>query len=133
LDDPVGAFDHVGLVFNHDQRVTVVDQLLQGGDQFADVVTVEPGCRLIEKEENTWLILVLATAALLAGANSGEVANQFEPLGFAAGKRIERLAEREVTKPDSLERFEAAGDGGNLVIKTARFVDGHFENVVDRA
>ncbi len=46
------------------------------------------------------------------------MSNQLEPLRFAAGKRVERLPQPQVTEPDFLEHFQAVGN-----LRAARVVD----------
>ena len=38
VDDPIGGFDHIQVVFNHDYRVSVVAQPVQDLQQQVDVV-----------------------------------------------------------------------------------------------
>jgi len=66
-----------------------------------------------------------------------EVADEFEPLAFPAGKGVERLAEPEIPEPDVLKHRQRTDDVASrldLQLREERggAVDGHFEDVVDR-
>ena len=49
--DPVGGLDHVEVVLDHHDRVAVVAQAVQHGEQVLDVVEVQAGGRLVEDVE----------------------------------------------------------------------------------
>ena len=51
VDDPVGGLDDVEIVLDDDDRVALVDQLVQHLEQLGDVVEVEAGGRLVEDVE----------------------------------------------------------------------------------
>ena len=51
IDDPVGDLHHVEVVFDDDDRVSAVDQLVQHVDQLADILEMEPRSRLVEDIE----------------------------------------------------------------------------------
>ncbi len=83
VDDPVGRFDHVQIVLDHQHRVAGVDEVVQHLQQHLDVGEVQAGRRLVEQVER------------LAGALLHQLAGQLDPLGLAAGERRRRLAELE--------------------------------------
>ena len=61
--------------------------------------------------------------------------DQFQPLRFAAGQRVERLAQPQITKPDFLEhiqRFAELFRFADLREELDRFAHGQLEHVVDR-
>ncbi len=45
---PVGGLDHVQVVFDHNDGVAVVAQLVKYGQQVLDVVEVQPGGGLVQ-------------------------------------------------------------------------------------
>ena len=51
VDDPIGAFDHIEIVFDHQQRVSGIDEFLKHAEQAFDVGEVEPGGGLVENEK----------------------------------------------------------------------------------
>ena len=63
--------------------------------------------------------------------------HEFEPLAFAAGERVDRLAEPQVTEADLLQQLQAgAGAVGRLGVGKARqevnrFIHGRFEHIAD--
>ena len=74
------------------------DQPLKQPNEQRDVVEMQAGGRLVEDEK------VAALASF--GAAVGQMPNELEPLRFAAGKGVQRLAEPEITEPDFLEHRE---------------------------
>ena len=48
LDDPVGGFDEVHIVLDHDDRVAFIGERLQDGDQFVDVMKMKAGRGFVE-------------------------------------------------------------------------------------
>ena len=51
VDHPVGRFDHVQIVLDHQHRVVLIDQPIQHGQQPANVVAVQAGRGFIEDVE----------------------------------------------------------------------------------
>jgi hypothetical protein len=138
VDHVVGALDDVEVVLDDDEGIPLRDEALENFYQQRDVVEMEAGGRLVKNEE------------AVLGALVGEMADELEALGFAAGEDIERLAEAEIAEADLLEdaqrldnllakaRAGAAGvpclDGlrakGGEELDGLR--DGGIEHVVDR-
>ena len=72
---------------------------MQQADQARDVFAVQAGRGFVEEQER----------AGFARIDLGKVADQLEALGFAARKRRERLAHREVTEADFFQAGELGG------------------------
>ena len=51
VDDPIGAFDHIEIVLDHQQRVSGIDEFLKHAEQAFDVGEVETGGGLVENEK----------------------------------------------------------------------------------
>ena len=68
---------------------------LEHADQQRHVVEVQPGGGFVEDQERA-----LAVGVALA---FDEVADEFQPLRLAAGERVERLPQAQVTQPDFLQ------------------------------
>jgi hypothetical protein len=49
---PVGAFDHIGIVFDNDDGMTLFDQGIEGGEQFFNIVKMQPGGRFVKDEKD---------------------------------------------------------------------------------
>ena len=47
---PIRSFDHVEVVFDHEQARAVVDQRAECGEKLVDVFEVKAGRRLVEDE-----------------------------------------------------------------------------------
>src|SRR5580658_10818688 len=73
VDEPVGGFDDVEIVFNDKKRGAGLEKFAEGGEELGDVVEVEAGGGLVEDVED----------ALVFGAR--KMRGEFEALGFAAG------------------------------------------------
>src|SRR6185436_9848869 len=65
------------------------------------IFEVQPGRRFIEKEQRR------TPAALFITLELREVTGKFEPLRFTTRKRVDRLAEPQVTEPEFLEQLQA--------------------------
>ena len=117
-------------MLDHHHTVPAVHQRLQHGEQPLDVVAVEPGRGLVQQEQRTRR---RAGAAVRAAGKTGQVADELEPLGLAAAERVERLAKREVTEADGLERGEAGTDGRVLGEERQRVQDARGQQVGDGA
>ena len=52
VDDPIGGFDHVQIVFDNEQAGAVVDQRAKGGEKFVDVFKVQAGRRFVKDEKS---------------------------------------------------------------------------------
>src|SRR3954465_14174271 len=64
-----------------------------------------------------------------------EMADQLEPLRFAAAERVQRLAESDVAEPDFIEHVERIAQlllFANLREELDRFAHRHLQDVVDR-
>ena len=48
VDDPVGAFDHIQVVLDHNDRIARVNQLLKNTHQFANIIKMQAGRGLVE-------------------------------------------------------------------------------------
>lgn len=84
VDDPVGGFNHVEVVFDDDDGVAVIAQFVQHTEQLLDVVEVQAGGGFVEDVEG------------FAGVAFGQFFGQFHPLRFAAGQGDGVLAEGDV-------------------------------------
>src|SRR4051794_18501647 len=71
VDDPVRVRHHGLVVFDDDDRVAVVDEAVEQGEQVVDVGEVQAGGRLVQDVDR---------------AVPGHVDGEFEPLPFTAGQ-----------------------------------------------
>src|SRR6266404_2302241 len=118
-----------------------VDQTLEKLEQDRNVIEMEARCRFIENEQ------IAANGRIggrrgfgtIARARWGaplyQMADELQPLGFAAAQRIQRLPQLQITKTDFLQNFERIGDEflfSDLREPCCRFRDREFENSVNR-
>src|SRR5713226_8574475 len=86
VDDPVGLLDDVEMVLDDEHGVAEINEALQNGEQFSNVVEVQAGGGFIENVKRA------------AGLALGKLAGQLNALGFTAGKSGGGLAERDVAE-----------------------------------
>lgn len=121
IDDVVGRFYDIKIMFNHNQCVAALNQGFEGREEAVDVVEVESRGGFVEDEER-------GDGALLR-----EVVGQFHALVLAAREGRGRLPEFDVAESHIAERAKALDD----LLLAVRFeeveglVDGHFEEVVN--
>src|SRR5690606_3367298 len=51
LDEPVGGFEDVEVVFDHDHAVSMINERLEDGDETFDVVAMKAGGGFVQQEE----------------------------------------------------------------------------------
>ena len=119
VDDPVGRFDDVEVVLDHDDRVALVDEAVEHFEQFGEVVEVEAGGGFVEQVER------------LAGVGPSKLGREFHALGFAAGERRRALAEREVVEADVAQRLQDAADLWDVGEQFDGLAARHVEHVGD--
>src|SRR5690606_25301409 len=57
---------------------------------------------------------------LFPGGETAEIADQFQPLRFAAAEGVERLSQREVSEADRIQRFQTAANGRDFLEESQR-------------
>ena len=119
LDQPVGGFEDVEIVFDDDDAVSVIDERLKDGEETFDVVAVQAGGGFVEEEQGSGgSVLQLSagdcrcsdyelTRRWRRAAEAAKIAHEFEALRFAAAEGVERLAEGEIAEADGVERWRA--------------------------
>ena len=60
VDNPIGTFDKLGVMLDHQDGVAMLDQTVEGFHQLVDVMEMEASGRLVEEEE---LALLVASRA----------------------------------------------------------------------
>jgi hypothetical protein len=73
VDDPVGRFDDLHIVFHHQHAVAFFHQCVDGVEQFLDVVKMKSGSGLVEYKKD-----------VSAGIVANQERCQFDTLGLAA-------------------------------------------------
>src|SRR3989338_8213626 len=119
VDDIVGALQDVEIVFDDDDCIPLLDELLQNIDEFFNVIVVQADRRLIQKVDG------------LRGQRSVELRGDLYTLCLTAGERRRALSQLKVSEPDVVQRTEPVGDGGNVLKKSERLLDRHGEYVVN--
>ena len=114
VDNPVGGFDDVEVVFDNNHRIAASDKLVQDGKETFDVVCMETSGGLVEDVES------------FAGGAAGKFGSELDTLGFAARKGGGGLPKADVTKTNFLNSFEFVVNGREIMEEIAGFVDGHI-------
>ncbi len=90
VDDVIGIFDHIEVVFDEDDGISFIDEFVEDGKERGDIVRVEACCGFIEEVDG-----------FPCGA-FGQFSGEFDPLCFAAGEGGHLLADFEVSQADRL-------------------------------
>src|ERR1700693_562951 len=143
IDNPIGALNHFQIVLDHNDRVPRIDEPLKYLQQHRHIIEVQTGGRLIEDKEIAncrWPIADCFAIWMFSVGGSAfgvfcEVSNQLQALRFAAGKRVQGLAEAQVTQANFIQNIERLGEGlefADLPEELDRFVNSQFEQIVNR-
>ena len=97
IDDGVGGFDRVGIVFDDENGVAEIAQGLEDVDQALRVARMQADGRLVENVER-------------ADEMRAERSGQLDALRLAARKRGGEAVEREVVEADFVEKLQAGAD-----------------------
>ena len=124
IDHPVGARDHIQMVLDDHQRVTLLDQRFEGIEQLCNVVEVQACGGLVEQERHR-----LVCVSAFALGRLGQMTGQFQALRLAAAQGRHRLAQTQIVESDLGEWGEHAlhmTDVGEVV---QRFMDCHVQHI----
>ena len=119
VDDPVGRFDDVEIVFDHDDGVAQIDQPIEHVEQLANIIKMQSSCRLIENVNG------------LAGVGTRQLGGQLDALGLAAGQRRSGLAQSEIAEAHVFQRLQHAANLGDVREQFESLVNPHVQHVGD--
>src|SRR5262249_47461004 len=104
IEDPIRLGHYVQIVFDHDCRVTGLDESVQYVDQLFDIRHVQAHGRLIEHVQR---VLRLHTwPGTDVAAHLRELCNKLDALCFAAGQRWALLTQGQVPQADILQELQ---------------------------
>lgn len=115
----VGGLDDVEVVFDHHHRVALVHQAVEHFEEFADVLEMKAGGRLVEDVEG------------LAGAAATEFLGELHPLRLPARERGRLLADLDVAEAHLVQHVHLVADRGDGLEELLRVLDRHVEHVGD--
>ena len=93
IDDPIGELDHVQIMLDQHQRVSLLEQAIENFRQLSDILQMKAGRRLVQH--------VHLPSGFPAGHR--QLACDLDALRFAAGKSSRRLTEREIAESNLLQ------------------------------
>ena len=131
IDQPVGSADDVEIVFDHQQRMTGIDQLAESAEQARDVVEMQAGGWLIKQKQRATGRLRLGGLLALARLRGKfrQMPGQLEALRLAAGQRGHRLAEAHIVEADIDDGLQRGGDGLVTVEESQRLGHRHLQHI----
>ena len=119
VDDPVGRLDHVQIVLDDDDRVSLLDKAVEDLEQLVDVVEVQAGRRLVEDVERL-------------PVSGGPARRPVSRAGLRPPRASARLTQRQIVETDRAQRRQKAADARNVLEQLVRLPDRHFEHVGNR-
>ena len=48
IDNPIGGFDHIHIMFDHNDTITLLDEFLQNLQQLGNIMEMQTGCWFIQ-------------------------------------------------------------------------------------
>jgi len=119
VDEPVGGFDHVEVVFDDDEGRAGFEKLAEGGKELGDIVEMKAGRRFVEDVEDFFVV------------GAGQVRRELEALCFAAGKCRGGLAETQIAETDFVEDAKFGNNFGNVYEEGESFAHGQVQDVIN--
>ncbi len=115
----IGGLNQLEIVLDHEHRVALVHQALEGADQPPDVLHVEPGGGLIKEEERVTV------------GPPREVRHQLDALRLTARERRRRLPEGQVAEPHIHHQPQRAAQQRVVLEQLVRLLHRHRQHVGD--
>ena len=106
-------------MFDHNDGVAFVHQSLEHEQQFAHILEMQAGGRLIENVHG------------FAGGTALQLSGELHALGFASGQRRGRLSKANISEADLHQGIEITRDGRIRLEESSGLLDGHIEYVGD--
>ncbi len=119
IQNPVGGFNHVQIVFHHQDGVAGIDETVQHFEQLFDVREMQPGGGFIQEINR------------LPGRAFAEFAGEFDALSLPAGKRGRGLAELEIIQAHIVQGLQQAMNFGHVLEMNQGFLHVHVEDFRD--
>src|SRR5512138_2990790 len=118
IDQVICGLDHVEVVFDDDQRVACLDELLERGEQLRDVIEVKARGWFVEDVQQPFT------------TKRRKVRRNLDPLCFPARQRRRGLTETQITKPDLIENLETPQHLRRGAEERKRLAHGHLEHLM---
>ena len=118
------------MVLDDDDGVALVDEAVENVDEALDVLEVEADGGFLDQVEIAGGEEGVVEGGLGAAA-LGELGDELDALGLAAGQRGRGLAELEIAEAGVRHELERVGDAGLGFEEGGGFVDGHGEHLAD--
>src|ERR1019366_4732038 len=132
IDHPIRSFDHFQIVLDDHNRSPCFNQTPKGRQKFADVVKMQPRCRLVENVQQPPLQLRLGPRSPARFTRRRlQMLRQLHALRLAARKRRRRLPQPQISQPNFLQRPQLLRDLWHFRKKLQSFLNGEVQNFVN--
>ncbi|GBD36794.1 hypothetical protein HRbin36_01922 [bacterium HR36] len=119
VNHPVGGFDHLEVVFDHQHRVATIHQLMQHAQQLGHVVEMQTRRRFVKDVQSA------------AGGSLAQLASELNPLRFAARQCRRGLAQLHIIQADVVQRLQHGLDFRLVGKQFQGFLNIEVEHVVN--
>src|SRR4029077_8393306 len=119
IDNMIGALYDFHVVFNDNDRMPLIDELVECPEQPLDIMEMQARRRFVEYEKRTRLF------------RFGHMRGQFQPRRLPTGKRRERLSKANIIETYGLQRIQAILDFSSVLKKFEGLIDRQIENPAD--
>ena len=119
VDNVVGNLDDIEVVFDNNNRISLVNQLVKHLDKATNILEMESRGRLVENIERT------------ARFTLREFCREFYTLALTTRQSCARLAEREISQTHILNSLQLLVNGRNRLEEIDCDVYSHIEYIID--
>src|SRR3972149_816581 len=120
VNHPIGSLDHIELMLDNNDRVSLLDKLVKNIQQHSDVFKVKSRCRLIQYIQG------------LPRADLGELSGEFHALCLPTRQRCRLLSQPDVSQSDVEQCLKMPAQSRKLAEQLKGLFHRHIENVRDR-
>ena len=112
INHKIRVFDDVEIVFDHNNRITCIHQMVEQLQKFLDVIEMKSGGGLVQNVERS------------AARSSRQLPRELDPLRFTPGKGRRCLAQSKVSEADLSQCIQPLVDWRDVGEQLQGLVDG---------
>ncbi len=116
----VSGLDHIEVMFDHHHRIALIDQPVQHFEQFAHILEMKAGGRLIKNIQR------------LPGRPLRQFLSQFNPLRLAARQGCCLLTHFHIAQPNLVQHRHFVANWRHGLEETFGIFNRHIEHIGDR-